>query len=46
MIDGKRTVKQIVHLFAESHRLHIKEAEVSVTAFLHELGKRGIIGIK
>ena len=46
MIDGKRTVKEIVRRFAEFHRLHRKEAEMSVTAFLHELGKRGIIGMK
>jgi hypothetical protein len=28
------------------HRLDRQEAEVSVTLFLRELGKRGIIGIK
>lgn len=46
LIDGKLTVRQIVRRFADDHRLHAREAEVSVTAFLHELGKRGIIGMK
>jgi hypothetical protein len=46
MIDDRRTVKQIIHRFADAHRLHSREAEVSVTAFLRELGKRGIIGLR
>jgi hypothetical protein len=46
MIDGNRTVRQIVHRFADAHRLHSREAEVSVTAFLRELGKRGLIGLR
>ena len=46
MIDGNRTVRQIVHRFADAHRLHSREAEVSVTNFLRELGKRGLIGLR
>ena len=46
MIDGKRSVGQIVHAFAESHRLQTKEAEVAVTEFIRELGRRGLIGLR
>jgi len=46
LIDGMRTARQIIQRFGDAHRLHGKEAEVSVTSFLRELGKRGIIGLK
>ena len=46
MIDGKRSVGQIVQAFAETHRLQTKEAEVSVTEFIRELGRRGLIGLR
>ena len=45
-IDGERSVKQVIQWFAKKHQLHIKEAEVSVTSFLRDLGKRGVIGLK
>ena len=46
LVDGRRTVRQIIQRFAEEHRLHSREAEVSVTQFLRELGKRGLIGLQ
>ena len=46
MIDGESTVKQIIHRFAQAHRLHSREAEISVTTFLRELGRRGLIGLR
>lgn len=46
MIDGKRSVGQIVEAFAETHRLQTKEAEVAVTEFIRELGRRGLIGLR
>jgi hypothetical protein len=46
LLDGKRSVQSIVAEFAQKHRLHPKEAEVSVTQFLRQLGKHGIIGLK
>jgi len=46
MLDGKRSVGQIVHAFAETHRLQPKEAEVAVTEFIRELGRRGLIGLR
>ena len=46
MIDGKRTVRDIVDAFAETHQLEDREAEMAVTQFLRDLGKRGLIGLK
>ncbi len=45
LVDGKRSVKQIVREFAEEHQLHAKEAEVSVTHFIRQLGQRGLLGL-
>ena len=44
--NGERSVKQVIQLFAKKYQLHTKEAEVSVTRFLRELGKRGLIALK
>ena len=45
MVDGQRSVREIVAAFADTHRLERKEAEVSVTHFLRMLGQRGLIGM-
>ena len=46
MIDGKATVGEIIRRFASASSLTSQEAEQGVTAFLRELGKRGVIGIR
>jgi hypothetical protein len=46
LIDGKLTVEKLIEKFAGEYQLHAKEAEVAVTQFLRELGKRGLIGMK
>ena len=46
MVDGQRSVQEIVAAFADAHRLEPKEAEVSVTHFLRMLGQRGLIGMR
>lgn len=46
LIDGNRSVRRIVKAFAESNRLQNREAEVAVTQFIRELGKRGLIGLR
>ena len=46
MVDGHRSVRRIVQIFAEAHRLGNKEAEVSVTSFIRELGQRGLLGLQ
>ena len=46
LVDGNRSVRRIVQIFAEVHRLENKEAEVSVTSFIRELGQRGLLGLQ
>lgn len=46
LIDGRRTVREIVRAFADTHRLEARESEMSVTLFLRQLGKRGIVGMR
>ncbi len=46
LVDGRRSVRRIIQIFAKQHRLDNKEAEVSVTSFIRELGKRGLVGLK
>jgi len=46
LIDARRSVKQVASELARRFQLHDQEARASVTAFLRELGRRGIIGMK
>ena len=46
LVDGRRSVRRIIRIFADTHRLDEKEAEVSVSSFIRELGKRGLIGLQ
>jgi len=46
LMDGNRSVRQLVKIFAATHQLETREAEVSVTQFLRELGRRGLIAMK
>ena len=46
LISGHRSVKQIIDRFATLHQLQPGEAEQSVTQFLRELGRRGLIGMR
>ncbi|HKJ66087.1 MAG TPA: PqqD family protein, partial [Desulfopila sp.] len=45
-IDGNRNVSGIISRFADHYRITIQEAEKSVTTFLFELGRRGIIAMR
>ena len=45
LVDGKRSVRRMIQIFADTHRLEKKEAEVSVTQFIRGLGKRGLLGL-
>lgn len=45
LCNGKNTVAKNVKLFAKQHHLSIPEAEVSVTAFLKTLMKKGLVGM-
>ena len=46
MIDGKRTVQDIIDKFAQIHQLQVAESESAITQFLRDLGKRGLIGMR
>ncbi len=45
MMDGHRSVQHVIHRFADKYQLHPKEAEVAVTRYIRDLGKRGLIGL-
>ena len=46
LLDGRRSVNEIIQQFARRHRVHPKEAEAAVTRFLRDLGRRGLIGFQ
>ena len=46
MLDGQKTVSQVIDQFSNLQKLHRREATVSVTLFLRELGKRGLIAMR
>jgi hypothetical protein len=46
LMDGHTSVHRIIKQFASTHRLPLREAEISVTRFLRDLGKRGLIGLR
>ena len=45
LVDGQRSVRTIIQIFAKTHRLENKEAEISVTSFIRQLGQRGLLGL-
>ena len=46
LLDGKRTVLDVVDFLCRRYKLNRREAEVATTGFLRELGKRGLIGLR
>jgi hypothetical protein len=46
MLDGRTPLRRIAAAFAATHRLERKEAEVAVSQFVRELGRRGVIGLR
>lgn len=46
MIDGATDVKTIIKQIVPETGLSLQEAEISVTTFLRELGRRGLILLK
>jgi hypothetical protein len=46
LVDGRCSVRRVIQGFSGKYQLHIKEAEVAVSRYLRELGKRGLIGLK
>jgi hypothetical protein len=43
MFDGEKEVRTIIREVANQSGLSLQEAEISVTTFLRELGRRGLI---
>ncbi|MCE5277868.1 MAG: PqqD family protein [Planctomycetaceae bacterium] len=43
LCDGRRSVEKIIELFASGHKLTFREAQLSVTQFLRQLTRRGIV---
>jgi hypothetical protein len=46
LLDGGSRVRDVIRQFAARHRLQQREAELAITRFLRELGKRGLIGLR
>jgi len=45
MCDGRTTVREMIARLSERHRIGRKEAEVSLTAFLKSLMRRGLVSV-
>jgi len=45
-VDGERNVKTIIQQFAADTGISIQEAELSVTTFFRDLGRRGLIQMR
>jgi len=43
MIDGSRDVRTLISLFSRESGLSLQEAEIALTTFLRELGRRGLL---
>ena len=46
LLNGKRTVQDLVNHACRRYNLNEREAEVAMTGFLRELGRRGLIGLR
>jgi hypothetical protein len=44
-IDDKQTVRALSERFVQRYRVQTREAEVAVTEFLRQLGRRGLIAL-
>lgn len=46
LLDGKRTVQDLVDVVCRRYNLNRREAEIAMTGFIRDLGKRGLIGLR
>ena len=44
MCDGRTTVEAMIRRLSEVHKLNVKEAEISLLAYLKQLGQKGLVG--
>ncbi len=45
LIDGEKSVKDIIKIFSHDYKVTSQEAETAVAAFLKSLGQRGFIAL-
>jgi coenzyme PQQ synthesis protein D (PqqD) len=45
LIDGKKTVRELIGIFTKEYKVTSQESEVAVTTFLKTLGQKGFIGL-
>lgn len=46
LVDGKRSLDDLVEIVSRKYRLQRRETEVAITTFLRQLGRRGLIGFR
>jgi hypothetical protein len=46
LLDGKRSVQDLINLVCRRYNLNKREAEIAMTGFLREMGRRGLIGLR
>ena len=46
LMDGKRTVEDLVDYVCQRYKLNQRETEVAMTGFLRDLGRRGLVGFR
>lgn len=46
LIDGERSLADLVEIISRKYGLQRRETEVAITTFLRELGRRGLIGFR
>ncbi|WP_457574100.1 PqqD family protein [Desulfolithobacter sp.] len=46
LVDGKKSVGEIVAAFRDLYQLEQREAEIAVTSFFKELGRRGLVAMR
>jgi hypothetical protein len=46
LMDGRRCVAEVAAAMAEAYDLYRPEAEAAVSAFVRDLGRRGVIGLQ
>ncbi len=46
LLDGERSVRAVIEAFRAEYDVDPKDAEIAVTRFLRELGRRGVVGLR
>jgi hypothetical protein len=46
LMDGEHSVAELSQKFVKRYGIHFREAEAAMTAFVRELGRRGLIGLR